>query len=57
MLLTQRQKKYLKLIISDFITYGEPLGSHSFIKKYKLNISSATVRHEMNVLEGVWIYP
>ena len=52
MLLTERQKRYLKLIITDFITYGEPLGSHSFIKKYKLSISSATVRHEMNVLEG-----
>jgi heat-inducible transcriptional repressor len=49
--LTSRQNEYLKLIIDDFIINGEPIGSHTLIGKYNLDISSATVRNEMNALE------
>ena len=49
--LTDRQEKYLRLIINDFITNGDPIGSHTLISKYNLNVSSATVRNEMFFLE------
>ena len=49
--LTNRQEEYLRLIVNDFITNGEPIGSHTLIVKYNLKVSSATVRNEMFLLE------
>lgn len=50
--MTSRQKEYLKLIVDDYIATGSPVASSHFIQKYKLKISSATIRAEMNHLEN-----
>ena len=50
--MTSRQKEYLKLIIDEYIATGIPVASSHFIDKYKMRISSATIRAEMNVLES-----
>ena len=46
-----RKDKILKLIVEDFIKTAQPVGSNYLIDKYKLNLSSATIRNEMNQLE------
>lgn len=49
--LTPRQQKILKIIISEYIQTGAPIGSKTLVAKYNLDISSATARNEMAVLE------
>lgn len=45
-----RKDEVLKLIVDYFIKTAEPVGSKTLVEYYHLNISSATIRHEMNVL-------
>ncbi len=49
--MTNRQREYLKLSIESFIEDGIPVASSHLLTKYKLQISSATIRSEMNALE------
>ena len=48
--LTLRQKKILSLIIHEHIRSAEPVGSKHLVRKYKLNLSPATIRNEMAAL-------
>ena len=48
--LTERQKTILMLVIREYIDSGTPVGSKSLLKKYGLDVSSATVRNEMRAL-------
>ena len=48
--LTERQKTILLLVVREHIDSGQPVGSKSLINKYKLDVSSATVRNEMRDL-------
>jgi heat-inducible transcriptional repressor len=48
--LTERQEKILALVIRTYVTRPEPVGSKS-ITEMGLNVSSATIRNEMVVLE------
>src|SRR5512141_2811012 len=48
--LTDRQKKLLLVIIRDYIDAAQPVGSQRLVKRYRLDLSSATIRHEMAVL-------
>lgn len=47
----QRKHLILSAIIKEHIRTGIPVGSSGLVEKYKLNISSATVRNEMVFLE------
>ncbi len=47
----ERTKLILNTIIKEHIKTGAPVGSNILVDKYKLNISSATVRNEMARLE------
>ncbi|HKK95724.1 MAG TPA: heat-inducible transcriptional repressor HrcA [Anaerovoracaceae bacterium] len=49
--LSERKLKILQVIISDYVTCAEPVGSRSIAKKYDLGISPATIRNEMSDLE------
>lgn len=46
-----RREYILKLIVEDFISNAEPIGSNTLIEKYNLDFSSATIRNEMMELE------
>ncbi|MCX6714948.1 MAG: hypothetical protein NTX72_03970 [Candidatus Uhrbacteria bacterium] len=46
-----RQQQLLRLIIDDYIKTAEPVGSKYLVEQYRLDISSATVRNEMSLLE------
>src|SRR5512138_1830766 len=48
--LSERQKKLLLVIIRDYIDAAQPVGSKRLVERYRLDLSSATIRHEMAVL-------
>ncbi len=50
-MLNERKKKILQLIIEDYISTAEPVGSRTIARKYNLGISPATIRNEMSDLE------
>ena len=55
----ERQDKILKIIIEEYIKTARPVGSKILVEKYKLRLSSATIRSEMNKLEkrGFLVHP
>lgn len=55
MMLTERQLLILQVIIDDFITSAQPVGSRKLSKMIPLSLSSATIRNEMADLED-WGY-
>lgn len=48
--LSERQKLILGLIVQEFVDTAQPIGSKKLVDKYKLDMSSATVRNEMAIL-------
>jgi heat-inducible transcriptional repressor len=48
--ITERQKLILGLVIRDYIDRAQPVGSSYLVKKYNLEVSSATVRNDMSAL-------
>jgi len=50
-LLTKRQEMILKLIVDEYVKAAEPIGSKTLSEM--LNVSSATIRNEMGVLEDL----
>lgn len=48
--LTERQKLILVLVIRDHIETTQPVGSGRLVQSYSLNVSSATVRNELQTL-------
>jgi len=49
--LNERMKSILSAVIHQYITTAEPVSSGMISEKYNLNFSTATIRHEMNLLE------
>lgn len=49
--LTPRQETILELIIREFVSTAEPVGSRKLVETYGLDVSPATVRNEMKRLE------
>ncbi|MFN2143723.1 MAG: HrcA family transcriptional regulator, partial [Anaerolineales bacterium] len=49
--LTERQKFILGLTVQEYVKTGKPVSSTRLVKDYGLDLSSATVRNEMVVLE------
>ncbi len=51
MKLSERKKKILGIVVSDYINSAQPVSSKQISEKYMTDISSATVRSEMAQLE------
>ena len=47
-MLNDRKKKILQLIIEDYISTAEPVGSRTIARKYDLGLSPATIRTEIH---------
>ena len=45
--LTERRQKLLQIIVDEYVTSAQPVGSNALVEKYRLPYSSATVRNEM----------
>ena len=52
-MISERQKIILKAIVEEFVRTNEPVGSKSLTNNeyFALNVSPATIRNEMAVLE------
>lgn len=50
-MLNERKEKILQIIIEDYISSAEPVGSRTIARKYDLGLSPATIRNEMSDLE------
>ena len=50
-MITERQETLLDTIINEHIKTAEPVGSDFLVERYKLEVSSATVRNEMLELD------
>jgi len=49
--LNDRRRNILAAVIHRYITTAEPVSSSEIVEEYNLKLSSATIRHEMNLLE------
>jgi heat-inducible transcriptional repressor len=50
-MLTERRQNLLKHIVEEYVNTAQPVGSNALVDKYKLGVSSATIRNEMSALE------
>lgn len=50
-MLTDRKQKILRMIVEDYISTAEPVGSRTIARKQDVSLSPATVRNEMSDLE------
>ncbi|MEG0448436.1 MAG: heat-inducible transcriptional repressor HrcA [Lysinibacillus sp.] len=50
-MLTNRQVQIFQVIVDDFITFAQPVGSRQISKKQEITFSPATIRNEMADLE------
>jgi heat-inducible transcriptional repressor len=50
--LDPRSQQILRAIIDEYVTTAEPVGSHTLVERYRLGVSSATVRNVMAELEA-----
>lgn len=51
--LSDRKKRILKSVISDYVETAEPIGSFTIKRQHLHDISSATIRNEMKELESL----
>ena len=49
--MNERRQLVLKLVIQEYIETSTPVGSEVLVRRYGLNVSSATIRNEMSALE------
>src|SRR5919106_1474178 len=49
--LGERQAAILSAIVREYVRSGEPVGSKHLVGRYRLDVSSATVRNDMALLE------
>lgn len=49
--LTERQERILKVLVEDYVGSGRPIGSGTLLDHSALNVSAATIRHELALLE------
>jgi heat-inducible transcriptional repressor len=50
-LLDDRKLAVLRAIVEDFVSSGEPVGSKALVDRHNLDVSPATIRNDMAVLE------
>ena len=50
-MLDDRKLAVLRAIVEDFVSTNEPVGSKSLVDRHNLDVSPATIRNDMAVLE------
>lgn len=53
MSITEREKLVLNAIVNYYLTFGDTIGSRTLVKKYGIDLSSATIRNVMADLEDM----
>lgn len=49
--MTERRRQLLKLLIQEYVSTSAPVASEHLVRRYGLNVSSATIRNELASLE------
>src|SRR3982751_118467 len=49
--LDPRSQQILRAVIEEYVTTAEPVGSQTLVERFRLGVSSATVRNVMSELE------
>ncbi len=59
MLLSDRQRDILRLVVEEYVATGQPVGSRALVERAGLGFSPSTVRHELAELErmGLLTHP
>ena len=57
--LTDRQRRILRLVVEQYVTSGQPVGSKGLVERGALGVSPSTVRNEFATLEslGLLMHP
>jgi heat-inducible transcriptional repressor len=50
-MVTERRRRLLQLLVDEYVRSAQPVGSNALVERYKLGVSSATVRNDMAALE------
>ena len=53
MSITEREKLVLNAIVNYYLNFGDTIGSRTLVKKYGIDLSSATIRNVMADLEDM----
>src|SRR5206468_6464170 len=58
-LLSDRQRDVLRLVVEEYVASGQPVGSRTLVERSGLGVSPSTVRHELAELErfGLLMHP
>lgn len=51
--MSERRRLVMKIVVQEYIETSLPVASETIIRKYRLNVSSATVRNDLAALEDV----
>jgi heat-inducible transcriptional repressor len=51
--LTERQRRILRLVVEEYVTTGQPVGSKGLVERGGMDVSPSTVRNEFAALEGL----
>ena len=53
MLLSDRQRDILRLVVEEYVATGQPVGSRALVERAGLGVSPSTVRYELAELERI----
>src|SRR6266542_5263541 len=53
--LTERQRRILRLVVEEYVTTGQPVGSKSLVERGSISVSPSTVRNDFAALESRWL--
>src|SRR5207248_5847120 len=51
--LTDRQRRILRLVVEGYVTTGQPVGSKGLVERGGMDVSPSTVRNEFAALEAL----
>ncbi|MGN6678161.1 MAG: DeoR family transcriptional regulator, partial [Streptosporangiaceae bacterium] len=50
-MLDDRKLAVLRAIVEDYVSTNEPVGSRALVERHSLDVSPATIRNDMAILE------
>src|SRR5919106_6761983 len=51
--LDRRKGSILRAIVREYVKTGQPVASKTLVERYRLQVSAATIRNDMGVLEEI----
>ena len=51
--LSARKREILRLVVEEYVSTGQPVGSKALVERARLDVSASTVRNELSELEAI----